>query len=94
VASDIYFAGERVWVRVDEDPERVAQAFTSADGRPLRLSTEQGHGVVYINPASVAFWTASDPGQPEPQRESAQSTARREPVTDIWGQPLHRKRRR
>jgi hypothetical protein len=95
VPTDIYFAGENVRVRVDEDPGQVAEAFTSAHGVPFLLSGQAGWGEVYINPAMVAFWSASEPGpEPELPSESPQPTTKREAVTDIWGNPLRGKPRR
>ena len=93
--TDIYFAGENVRVRVDEDPTQVAEAFTSAGGMPFRL-TGQGHrGDVYINPAMVAFWSASEssPESAAPQ-DSPPPASERQAVTDLWGKPLRKKRRR
>lgn len=99
MATDIYFAGENVRVTVAEEPGHVAEAFTSADGRPFRLTVQGGRREVYVNPSTVAFWLVSDPRAefeppPEPPEESPQPTKERQPVTDIWGQPLRRKRRR
>jgi hypothetical protein len=95
VPTDIYFAGENVTVNVVEDPGQVAEAFRAADGLPFRL-TGLGHWAeVYINPATVAFWSASGATpEPGPPPESAEPTPKREAVTDIWGQPLRRKPRR
>jgi hypothetical protein len=82
-------------VRVDEDPSQVAEAFTSAQGRPFRLTRHRQQGDVYINPAMVAFWSFSEPGpEPEPAQEVAEPTPSRDTVTDIWGKPLRRKPRR
>jgi hypothetical protein len=91
----IYFAGAGVHAHVDEEPGQVAEAFASAGGLPFRLTSQGGHGEVFINPATVAFWSASEsiaepeapPGAPPRRRE-------REPVTDIWGKPLRKKRGR
>jgi hypothetical protein len=95
VPTDIYFAGENVRITVDEDPGQVAEAFTSAHGLPFRLSGQGRRGEVYINPAMVAFWSASEPSpEPEVQQESPQPKTKREALTDIWGQPLRRKPRR
>jgi hypothetical protein len=99
VATDIYFAGENVRVTVGEEPGQVAEAFASAGGFPFRLTAQGGRGDVYVNPSTVAFWLVSEardefeppPGPPE---ESPQPTKERQPVTDIWGQPLGRKLRR
>ncbi|MBV8733406.1 MAG: hypothetical protein JO321_16125 [Solirubrobacterales bacterium] len=96
--TDIYFAAENVRVEVDEDPGQIAEAFTSAHGLPFRLTATEGDREVYVNPSTVAFWLSSEPqhefepprGQPE---QSEQPTKRREPVTDIWGQPLRRRPR-
>ena len=92
--TDIYFAGENVRVKVEEDPSQVAEAFTAADGLPFRL-TGQGHrGEVYVNPAMVAFWSASE-SSPEPSAaQDSPPTSERQAVTDIWGNPLRKKRRR
>jgi hypothetical protein len=95
VATDIYFAGEIVRVTVEEDPGQVAEAFTSANGLPFRLTGQGRGGEVYVNPAMVAFWSASEPTpEPEAQQESPQPKTKREALTDIWGQPLRRKPRR
>jgi hypothetical protein len=99
MATDIYFGGENVRVTVDEEPGQVAEAFTSAEGLPFRLTAQGGRGDVYVNPSTVAFWHGSDPRHefeppPEPPEESTQPTKERQPVTDIWGQPLRQKRRR
>jgi hypothetical protein len=115
VPTDIYFAAEDVRVSVHEDPNQVAEAFTSADGFPFRLTSQGRRDEVYINPATVAFWRGSDSSpapappeesrqtEPEPPQESRrtepeppQESRRTEPaaVTDIWGNPLGRKRRR
>lgn len=87
----IYFAGENVSVQVVEDPGQVAEAFRSADGLPFRLSSLGHRGEVYVNPATVAFW--SDSGS-SPDAGPPPATTGRGAVTDIWGQPLRRKPRR
>ncbi len=93
--TEIYFAGDNVRVEVVADPSQVAEAFASAEGLPFRLTGQGAQGDVYINPAMVAFWLAS---QPELERqlpsEPTQPATRRETVTDIWGQPIRRKPRR
>ena len=93
--TDIYFAGENVRVQVDEDPNQVAEAFTSAGGLPFRLTGQANRGEVYINPAMVAFWSASqsssESAAPQP---SPPPGSERQAVTDIWGKPLGKKRRR
>ncbi len=99
MATDIHFAGETVRVTVYEEPGQVAEAFRSAQGLPFRLTAEGGRGDVYVNPSRVAFWLVSEPRrelEPPPGRpeESPQPTKEQQPVTDIWGQPLRRKRRR
>ena len=94
MATEIYFAGENVRVTVVEDPAQVAEAFESANGFPFRLT---GHdaGEVYVNPTTVAFWSDSgSSAEPEPSPESPQPKTKREPVTNIWGQPIHTKPRR
>ena len=93
--TDIYFAGENVRVKVDEEPRQVAEAFTSAQGLPFRLTAPGGHRDVYVNPSMVAFWLVSEPGhefEPPSGRpeESPQPTKGREAFTDIWGRPLRR----
>jgi hypothetical protein len=98
VPTDIFFAGENVHVTVDEDPGQVAEAFNSAGGLPFRLTVASGQRV-YVNPSTVAFWLVSEPRQEleppaGPPEQSAQPTKGRDAVTDIWGQPLRRKRRR
>jgi hypothetical protein len=111
VPTDIYFAGQNVRLRVEEDPSQVADAFASARGLPFRLTGHGREGEVYVNPATVAFWSVSEsspsrapeaehqpepesPPQPEPQPLPQEPTARRETVTDIWGQPLRGRPRR
>jgi hypothetical protein len=92
VPTDIYFVTENVRVKVDEDPGQVAEAFASAHGLPFCLTGQGSRSEVYINPAAVAFWSASEPSpEPEPPQESPEPTTEREPVTDIWGKPLRRK---
>jgi hypothetical protein len=95
VPTDIYFAAENVLVTVDEDPGQVAEAFTANDGLPFRLTGSRHRGEVYVNPATVAFWSASgsDP-VPAPPEEPPRPTKERDAVTDIWGKPLRRKPRR
>jgi hypothetical protein len=94
VPTDIYFAAENVSVKVDEDPGQVAEAFGSARGLPFRLTINGGRDEVYINPATVALWVASESG-PQPQRqELPESETKRETVTDIWGNPLRKRPRR
>ena len=92
--TDIYFSGENVRVRVDEDPSQVADAFTSAGGLPFRLTGQGRRGEVYVNPATVAFWSGSD-STPEPgtPQDPPPATSERQAVTDIWGKPLRNKRR-
>jgi len=93
VPTDIYFAGDRLSVVVDEDPSQVAEAFTSADGRPFRLTAYGAQGEVYVNPDVVAFWSTSESIPPaEPAPDSPPN--RRDTVTDIWGSPLRKKPRR
>jgi hypothetical protein len=95
VPTDIYFAGENVRVKVEEDPSQVAEAFASADGLPFRLTGQGDRGEVYINPAMMTFWSASDSG-PEPGagQDSPPATSKRPAVTDIWGKPLRKRRPR
>ena len=93
--TDIYFTGESVRVTVDEDPGQVAEAFTAAAGVPFRLTGNGGRGEVYINPAMVAFWSAPEASpEPMPTQDSPPPASKRQEVTDIWGKPLRRKRRR
>ena len=40
---------------VEESPEEVAEALANAGGAPVRLRQRSGD-VVYVNPATVAFW--------------------------------------
>lgn len=80
-------------VTVEEDPGQVAGAFTSAGGLAVRLTARSPRGELYINPGTVAFWSDAD------QRPRAESSPEAEAdpmpgVTDIWGTPLHKKRRR
>jgi hypothetical protein len=95
MATDIYFAGAGVHVKVGEDPSAVADAFTSAGGLPFRLTGQDQRGEVYINPATVAFWSASE-SSPDPvaPQDSPPATPERQAVTDIWGNPLRKKRGR
>ena len=91
----IYFAGTGVHVEVDEDPGHVAEAFTTAGGLPFRLTSQSQHGEVYINPATVAFWSASESAsEPEAPEDSPPPARERQAVTDIWGKPLRKKRGR
>jgi hypothetical protein len=93
--TSIYFAGAGVYIKVDENPTDVAEAFTSAGGLPFRLTAQDQSGEVYINPATVAFWSASESSpQPEAPRDSPPPARGRQAVTDIWGQPLRKKRGR
>lgn len=87
----IYFAGAGVHVKVEEDPSQVADAFTSGGGLPFRLTGKDQRGEVYINPATVAFWSATE-SSPEPVAPQDPPPAReRQAVTDIWGKPLRKK---
>lgn len=95
VPTDIYFAGENVRIRVDEEPSQVAEAFTSAGGLPFRLTSPGDQSEVYVNPAMMAFWSASESNpEPEAPQDSSAPRTDRQAVTDIWGNPLRRKRRR
>jgi hypothetical protein len=95
VPTDIYFAGHDVYVKVDEDPSQVAEAFNSAHGLPFRLTSQGRGGEVYINPGAVAFWWAAEASpESEAPQESQRSGIRRQAVTDIWGNPLRKKPRR
>lgn len=89
MATDIYFAGGSVRLTVDGDPGEVAEAFNAAQGLPFRLTAQGDRGEVYVNPAMVAFWSATDA---EPQTEvgpdSEQASNRRQAVTDLWGNPI------
>ena len=85
----IYFAGENVHVQVNEDPSQVAEAFAAARGLPFQLTGQDHQSAVYVNPLTVAFWSAAEPSPPpEPPREPAQPTKKRQVVTDIWGRPI------
>ena len=92
--TDIYFAGENVRVNVAENPGQVAEAFASAHGLPFRLTGQGRGGEVYINPTTVAFWSASEPGPGREAQPDAEPMTEPEAVTDIWGQPLRRRPRR
>ncbi len=99
MATDIYFAGESLRVTVAEEPGQVAEAFASAEGHPFRLTAQGDGGDVYVNPSTVAFWLVSDQrhdfeAPPRPPAQSPPPKKERQPVTDIWGQPLRRKRPR
>jgi hypothetical protein len=91
----IYFSGTGVNVKVEEDPGHVAEAFASAGGLPFRLTGHGQRGEVYVNPSTVAFWSASE-STPEPgaPHDSVPPTRERQPVTDLWGKPLRKKRGR
>jgi hypothetical protein len=91
----IYFAGAGVHLKVDEDPSDVADAFRAAGGLPFRLTGQDQRGEVYINPATVAFWSASE-SNPDPvaPQDTSPPTRERQAVTDIWGKPLRKKRGR
>ena len=79
MATYIYFAGAGVHVKVGEDPSDVADAFTSAGGLPVRLTGQDHRGEVYINPATVAFWSASEPSpDPVAPQESSPPTSERQ----------------
>lgn len=96
--TDIYFAGENVRVKVDEEPGQVAEAFASAHGLSCRLTAPGGHRDVYVNPSIVAYWLDSEPSHEleppsEPPEASPQPAKRRETVTDVWGRPLRKPRR-
>jgi uncharacterized protein len=87
--TDIHFAGEGVHVQVYEDPGQVAEAFASARGLPFRLTGQDHHSPVYINPLTVAFWSAAELSPAtEPPRESTERKTARQVVTDVWGKPL------
>ncbi|HZO77556.1 MAG TPA: hypothetical protein VFB39_05890 [Solirubrobacteraceae bacterium] len=88
--TDIYFAGENVRVQVDEDPGQVAEAFAAARGLPFPLTVQDGRqSAVYVNPLTVAFWSAAESGPPpEPPQDPAPPTKKRQVVTDIWGRPI------
>lgn len=93
--TDIYFAGANVRVRVDQDPSQVAEAFTSAGGLPFCLTGQDRRGDVYVNPATVAFWSAADSNpEPETPEDSPPATRTERQAVDIWGNPLRKKRRR
>lgn len=87
--TDIYFAGKDVRVQVYENPSQVAEAFASARGLPFRLTGHDGHSAVYVNPPTVAFWSAEQTSPaPEDPHESAEPRTKRQMVTDVWGRPL------
>ena len=89
--TDIYFAGDNVALRVEEDPSQVAQACANAQGLPFRLTAQAGREV-YVNPGAVAFWLATGASlPPEPEQAPQHFPARRQAVTDIWGRPLRSK---
>lgn len=103
--TDIYFAAGTVLIKVEEDPSEVAEAFASAAGLPFRLTDQSDQSEVYINPGAVAFWSdsavspaleAQESPQPtaEQAQESPQPAAQRGGVTDLWGNPLGKKKRR
>src|ERR1700733_7183592 len=85
MATDIYFAGAGVRIKVGEDPSEVADAFTSAGGLPFRLTAQDDSGEVYINPAAVAFWAASDSSPDTAPQESSPPTPERQAGPDNLG---------
>lgn len=93
VPTDIYFAAASLRIRVEEDPDQVAEAWTSAQGVPFRLTAHGAPGEVYVNPGLVAFWQAADRSpEPGPAQESPQP-ANDPGAVDIWGRPLRRRPR-
>jgi hypothetical protein len=94
MSTYIYFAGAGVRVKVDADPSHVAEAFAAADGLPFRLTGHDLGGDVYINPATVAFWSASESNPELAAPEGSPPKKEREAVTDLWGNPIRKKRGR
>jgi hypothetical protein len=95
MTTRIYFAGAGVYITVGEDPSEVADAFTSAAGLPFRLTGQDQRDEVYINPATVAFWSAAESSPDRVAPEDSSPPARERPAaTDIWGKPLRKKRGR
>lgn len=106
--TDIYFSGESLRLAVDEDPDQLAEAFSSSQGRPFRVTAKAGGGQVWVNPGAVAFWLASDAiRHPEAQesgdasqesrdasQESRDAPNKRQDVTDLWGNPIRKRPRR
>jgi hypothetical protein len=90
VPTDIYFPGDSVPLRVDQDPSEVAEAFGSARGLPFRLTCQGGITEVYINPGAVVLWSAA---ASVPESALEQESPQRQAVTDLWGNPLRKKRR-
>jgi hypothetical protein len=58
MATKIYFSGNDVAVTVEEEPSQVQDAWARAGtDQPFRLTRRQGGNDVWVNPATVAFWT-------------------------------------
>ena len=100
----IVFAGG-VQVDVQLDVDQVRDALQQEDGAGLSELTENDRDGtpirIYINRDLVAFIMDSEsterPAEEPPDDESAEDgshpVARRQQVTDIWGNPIRRRRR-
>ena len=94
VPTVIYFAAENLRLRVEEEPGQVAEAFASGQGLPIRLTARGNRDEVYVNPAMVAYWSASETGPESAVQQEPPPAIKQQAVTDIWGNPLRRKPRR
>jgi hypothetical protein len=60
MATRIYFAADRgdraLTLDVEEDVDKVFQAWTAAGGLPFDLTESRGSSKVWINPDNVAYW--------------------------------------
>lgn len=92
--TDIYFVSAGVRITVDQDPSEVADAFTSAGGLPVRLTGEDQRDEVYVNPATVAFWSTSESSSERAALQDPPPAAKERQAVDIWGKPLRKKRSR
>jgi hypothetical protein len=60
MATRIYFAADRgdraLTLDVEEDVDKVFEAWTAAGGQPFDLTESRASSKVWINPATVAYW--------------------------------------
>jgi hypothetical protein len=68
MATRIVFAASRgenpLSVNVEEDGDRVFDAWTEAGGRPFQLTDNLNSNKVWINPLTVAYWEEAPSGAP------------------------------
>jgi hypothetical protein len=66
MATRIVFAASRgdssLSVNVEEDSSEVYEAWTEAAGRPFKVTDSLNSNVVWINPATVAYWEEGPSG--------------------------------